>query len=127
MARLLAVEEGTVRKYAEAPDASGRDMPQEKALTLLRHASQDGNPAAQNLIDEYLTHFGHAAERRIVRLSALREIEQALLDLKNGTAHDSILERCPECGRVLKVVGKTGGFFIYHCEHGCGRGGEAAA
>lgn len=123
MAHLLAVEEGTARKYAEAPDASGRDLPQERAITLLGKAASLSSERAENLIDEYLAHFAVAARRKIVRFSALLEIEEALLHLKNGKAHRSLLERCPHCHGPVEVVAKSGGFFVYRCPSGCGRGG----
>lgn len=128
VARLLAVGEGTVRKYVEDPERSGRDMPQEKALTLLRFASQiASNDQAQTLVDEYLEHFVHGSDRKIIRLSALRELEEVLLSLKNGKALYSVIERCPDCKGPLKIVGKDNGFFVYQCDNCHGGKEEAGA
>lgn len=126
VAQVLGVEEGTVRKYCEAPDGSGRDMPQEKALILLRHASHLENDRAQALVDEYLAHFGVAANRRIVRVAALLEIEEALLHLKNGDAKVKQIERCPNCFGPLRMEGNTAsGLLIYRCLVCGGKGNEA--
>lgn len=119
VAQLLAVEDGTVRKYCESPQASGRDMPQEKALVLLRHASNlSGNEPAQALVDEYLAHFGAAGNRKIVRLSALLQVEEALLHLKNGKTYKSVIENCPSCSQPLDLEGRTdNGHFLYRCKN----------
>ena len=125
---LLGVEEGTVRKYAEDPERSGRDIPVNKLLRLISlAAAQETNEALQNILDELLAHFAAPAKRKIVRDCALLEVEEALFHLKNGKSYDSVIQRCDKCSGPLKIKGKMDGLFLYECPRCHGTGHEAVA
>lgn len=109
IARILAVEEGTVRKYAEDPLRSGREIPVPGVIELLQALAGRASTRAQELADELLAHFTMPARRR-----ALREgtIEAAVEILRNGNGH--VEPRCA-CGAILKKSGEWNGQPVWGC------------
>lgn len=113
VSRILGVEEGTVRKYEEDPERSGREMPVPAVIDVLAALSARQAGRSQALVDEVLSHFATPARRKILRDGA---IEQAFEILKNGNGNSHA--RCPGCGAGLKDSGMLMGQTVYTCP-GC--------
>lgn len=109
IAAALSVSESQVYKITEGE----RGIRPEELDGIYQIAG--GNIDARESGIELLSRLGSFVGAKVVPLTTLREIEEILLSVKNGKSYRSVFENCPDCGKPLKVEGKTNGLFIYRC------------
>src|SRR5262249_20834119 len=108
----IGVEEGTVRKYMEDPERSGRAMPHDNLRELLSAAASSPNEKLQGLIDERLEKIALPCRRRLIREDDWQKACRLLGvdgEAKRVGPKKAEAVPCPACGARLREIGK--GFF----------------